>query len=137
MSPEEIRISKQKISSIKSRGGEHHHLTSLDQSSREFAGLSPEQRREKRAKDAQMGKYHGNDRRNIAFTAGPKTPQRPSNIQHRGIGGYHSSQKPVGKGGSLQDYGSEAEILAMKRKVQKQGSALAKFRAEKGITTGR
>ena len=120
----------QKRDTIVGRGKEHHHLTPISQSSKEFWGLSPEQRRAKREKDARSGKYHGSDPRNLAQTDGPTGG---SGIPHRGKGGYHSGQKPVGKGGSIQDYGSEAEILAMQRKVKKQGSALAKLRAEKGI----
>jgi len=132
LSPEERSMSKKKISSIKSRGGEHHHLTSLDQSAKEFAGLSPEQRREKRARDAQMGKYHGNDRRNIAFTSGPKTPKRASTIPHRGSGGYHSSQnKPVGSGGSVQDLGSERDIQWIRLRRERQNARRERLAKEK------
>lgn len=132
LSPEERAMSKQKISSIKSRGGEHHHLTSIDQSAKEFAGLSPEQRREKRSRDAQMGKYHGNDRRNIAFTAGPKTPQRSSNIQHRGTGGYHSGQnRPVGSGGSVKDFGAEKDIQWIRLRRERQNARREKLAKEK------
>jgi len=121
----------QKRDTIVGRGKEHHHLTSISQSSKEFWGMSPDERREKREKDAKFGKFHGSDPRNLAQTDGPKGGK---GIPHRGADGYHSRQKPVGKGGSIQDYGSESEILAMKRKVQKQGSALARLRAEKNIT---
>jgi hypothetical protein len=122
----------QKKDAIVGRGKEHHHLTSISQSSKEFWGMSPEERREKREKDAKAGKFHGSDPRNLAQTDGPKGG---TGIPHRGEGGYHSRQKAVGKGGSIQDYGSESEILAIRRKIQKQGSALARLRAEKGIKT--
>ena len=132
LSPKEKVMSKQKISSIKSKGGEHHHLTSLDQSAKEFAGLSPEQRREKRVRDAQMGKYHGNDRRNIAFTAGPKTPKGSSTIPHRGSGGYHSSQnKPVGSGGSVQDLGAEKDIQWIRLRRERQNARRERLAKEK------
>jgi len=118
-----------KANIIKGRGKEHHHLTPISQSAKEFKGLTPEQRRAKREKDAQSGKFHGSDPRNIAQTDGPGGGK---GIPHRGKGGYHSPQKPVGKGGSIQDFGSESEILAVKRKIEKQGSALKRLRAEKG-----
>lgn len=120
-----------KATTIKGRGKEHHHLTPISQSSKEFWGMSPDERREKRERDARGGKYHGSDPRNIAQTDGPRGGR---GIPHRGAGGYHSPQKPVGTGGSMKDFGSESEILAVKRKIQKQGSALARLRAEKGIT---
>ena len=120
-----------KATIIKGRGKEHHHLTPISQSAKEFKGLTPEQRRAKREKDAQSGKFHGSDPRNIAQTDGPRGGR---GIPHRGKGGYHSPQKPVGKGGSIQDFGSESEILAVKRKIEKQGSALKRLRAEKGKT---
>jgi hypothetical protein len=124
----------QKRDKIIGRGKEHHHLTPISQSSKEFWGMSPDERRAKREKDAKSGKYHGSDPRNLAQTDGPTGG---TGIPHRGRGGYHSGQKPVGKGGSIQDYGSESEILAMRRKVERQGSALARLRAQKGIATGR
>jgi len=114
-----------KANIIKGRGKEHHHLTPISQSAKEFKGLTPEQRREKREKDAEFGKFHGSDPRNIAQTDGP---QGGKGIPHRGEGGYHSSQKPVGKGGSIQDFGSESEILAVKRKTERQGRTSRKPR---------
>jgi len=114
-----------KRDTIIGRGKEHHHLTSIAQSAREFLGLTPEQRREKREKDAAGGKFHGSDPRNLAQAEGPKGGK---GIPHRGKDGYHSDQKPVGRGGSIQDFGSESEILAVKRKIKKQGSALEKLR---------
>jgi len=117
-----------KATTIKGRGKEHHHLTPISQSAKEFKGLTPEQRREKREKDAKGGKFHGSDPRNLAQVEGPKGGK---GIPHRGKDGYHSDQKPVGKGGSIQDFGSESEILAVKRKIKKQGSALARLRSEK------
>lgn len=121
-----------KATTIKGRGKEHHHLTQISQSAKEFKGLTPEQRREKREKDAKFGKFHGSDPRNIAQTDGPKGGK---GIPHRGAGGYHSSQKPVGKGGSIQDIGSEKEIVAHQRRVARQGSAKEKLAKEKGIET--
>ena len=120
-----------KATIIKGRGKEHHHLTPISQSAKEFKGLTPEQRKAKREKDAKGGKFHGSDTRNLAQTDGPKGGK---GVPHRGEGGYHSNQKPVGKGGSVQDYGSEAEIVAAKRRVARQGSALERLRAEKGMT---
>jgi len=114
-----------KRDTIIGRGKEHHHLTSIAQSAREFLGLTPEQRREKREKDAAGGKFHGSDPRNLAQVEGPKGGK---GISHRGKDGYHSDQKPVGRGGSIQDFGSESEILAVKRKIKKQGSALERLR---------
>jgi|TARA_B100000073_G_scaffold82888_1_gene63532 hypothetical protein len=121
-----------KATIIKGRGKEHHHLTPISQSAKEFKGLTPEQRKAKREKDAKSGKFHGSDPRNIAQTDGPKGGK---GIPHRGSDGYHSSQKAVGKGGSIQDYGSEKEIVAAKRRVAKQGSAVEKLAKEKGIET--
>ena len=121
-----------KATTIKGRGKEHHHLTPISQSAKEFKGLTPEQRREKREKDAKSGKFHGSDPRNIAQTDGPKGGK---GIPHRGADGYHSPQKAVGKGGSIQDYGSEKEIVAVKRRVARQGSAVEKLAKEKGIET--
>ena len=121
-----------KATTIKGRGKEHHHLTPISQSAKEFKGLTPEQRREKREKDAKSGKFHGSDPRNIAQTDGPKGGK---GIPHRGADGYHSPQKAVGKGGSIQDYGSEKEIVATKRRVARQGSAVEKLAKEKGIET--
>jgi len=121
-----------KSTTIKGRGKEHHHLTPISQSAKEFKGLTPEQRREKREKDAKSGKFHGSDPRNIAQTDGPKGGK---GIPHRGADGYHSPQKAVGKGGSIQDYGSEKEIVAAKRRVARQGSAVEKLAKEKGIET--
>ena len=121
-----------KATIIKGRGKEHHHGTSISQSAKEFKGLTPEQRREKREKDAKFGKFHGSDPRNLIQTDGPKGGK---GIPHRGADGYHSSQKPVGKGGSIQDIGSEKEIVAAKRRVARQGSAQEKLAKEKGIET--
>ena len=120
-----------KASIIKGKEKEHHHLTPISQSAKEFKGLTPEQRKAKREKDAKGGKFHGSDPRNLAQTDGPKGG---TGVPHRGEGGYHSRQRAVGKGGSIQDYGSEAEIVAAKRRVSRQGSALERLRAEKGIT---
>ena len=106
-----------KATTIKGRGKEHHHLTSISQSAKEFKGLSPEERKAKRERDAKSGKFHGSDPRNMAQTDGLKGGK---GIPHRGDGGYHSRQKPVGKGGSIQDFGSEKEIVAVQRKAQKQ-----------------
>lgn len=120
-----------KISIIQGRGKEHHHLTKIADSAKEFEGLSPEERKAKRKKDAEAGKFHGSDRRNIAQTDGP---EGGTGIPHRGESGYHSGQKPVGKGGSIQDFGSEKEILAAKLGIRRRGySALAKLRKEKGL----
>ena len=121
-----------KATTIKGRGKEHHHLTPISQSAKEFKGLTPEQRKAKREKDAKYGKFHGSDPRNLAQTDGPKGGK---GIPHRGAGGYHSSQKAVGKGGSIQDIGSEKEIVAAKRRVARQGSAVEKLAKEKGIET--
>lgn len=121
-----------KATIIKGRGKEHHHGTSISQSAQEFKGLTPEQRKEKREKDAKFGKFHGSDPRNLIQTDGPKGGK---GIPHRGADGYHSSQKPVGKGGSIQDIGSEKEIVAAKRRVARQGSAKEKLAREKGIET--
>jgi hypothetical protein len=111
------------------RGKESHHLTKIADSAREFAGLSPEERKAKREKDAEAGKFHGSDRRNIAQTDGP---EGGTGIPHRGKGGYHSGQKPVGKGGSIQDFGSEKEIVAVQKGIERRGySALEKLRREK------
>ena len=121
-----------KATTIKDRGKEHHHLTPISQSAKEFKGLTPEQRKAKREKDAKYGKFHGSDPRNLAQTDGPKGGK---GIPHRGAGGYHSSQKAVGKGGSIQDIGSEKEIVAAKRRVARQGSAVEKLAKEKGIET--
>jgi len=107
-----------KATIIKGRGKEHHHLTPISQSAKEFKGLTPEQRKVKRERDAKGGKFHGSDPRNLAQTDGPKGGK---GVPHRGEGGYHSNQKPVGKGGSIQDFGSESEILAVKRKAERQG----------------
>ena len=114
------------------RGKEAHHLTKIADSDREFAGLSPEEREAKRKKDAEGGKFHGSDPRNIAQTDGP---EGGTGIPHRGEGGYHSGQKPVGKGGSIQDFGSETEIVAAQRRVARQGSASGKLARKKGIET--
>jgi hypothetical protein len=121
-----------KVSKIKGRGKEHHHLTKISDSAKEFKGLTPEQRKAKREKDAKVGKFHGSDPRNLAQTDGP---EGGTGIPHRGEGGYHSRQKAVGKGGSIQDYGSEKEIVAAKRRVARQGSASEKLAKEKGIET--
>lgn len=113
------------------RRGEHHHLTSIEQSAKEFEGLTPEQRREKRERDAKMGKFHGNDPRNIAFVRGKNTPEtRKSVISHRGLGGYHSTEnKPVGHGGSVADYGSEKQI--QQHRIRRIRQALRKRRLER------
>ena len=126
-----------KATTIKDRGKEHHHLTSIAQSAKEFEGLSPEQRKAKREKDAKFGKFHGSDPRNLAQTDGPKGGK---GIPHRGAGGYHSSQKPVGKGGSIQDMGSEKEIVAQQRSTaaSKRRTGMThqqRFAKEKGIET--
>jgi hypothetical protein len=134
LDPKQKSRGDKKASIIKGRGKEHHHGTSISQSAKEFKGLTPEQRREKREKDAKFGKFHGSDPRNLIQTDGPKGGK---GIPHRGVGGYHSSQKPVGKGGSIQDYGSEKEIVAAKRRVERQGSASEKLAQEKGIITPR
>ena len=120
---------------IQGRGKEAHHLTKIADSAQEFAGLSPEERKAKRKKDAEAGKFHGSDPRNIAKTDGP---EGGTGIPHRGESGYHSGQKPVGKGGSIQDFGSEKEIVAVKLGIKKRGfSALAKLRKEKGLLSPR
>jgi len=125
LDPNQKSRGDKKRDTIIGRGKEHHHLTSIAQSAREFLGLTPEQRREKREKDAAGGKFHGSDPRNLAQAEGPKGGK---GISHRGKDGYHSDQKPVGRGGSIQDFGSESEILAVKRKIKKQGSALERLR---------
>ena len=102
-----------KTKKIVGRGKEHHHLTPISQSTKEFKGLSPEQRKAKREKDAKQHKYHGSDPRNLAQAEGPKGGK---GIPHRGEGGYHSKQKAVGSGGEGKDFGSEAQILAVKRR---------------------
>jgi hypothetical protein len=112
LDPEQKGRGDTKATTIKGRGKEHHHLTSISQSAQEFKGLTPEQRREKREKDTKSGKFHGSDPRNIAQT---NKTRGEHGIPHRGSGGYHSSQKAVGKGGSIQDYGSEKEIVAQQR----------------------
>ena len=122
----------EKATTIIGRGKEHHHLTKISDSAKEFKGLTPEQRKEKREKDAKAGKFHGSDPRNIAQTDGP---EGGTGIPHRGEGGYHSRQKAVGKGGSIQDIGSEKEIVAAQRRVARQGSASEKLAKEKGIET--
>ena len=122
----------EKATTIIGRGKEHHHLTKISDSAKEFKGLTPEQRKEKREKDAKAGKFHGSDPRNIAQTDGP---EGGTGIPHRGEGGYHSRQKAVGKGGSIQDIGSEKEIVAAQRRVARQGSASEKLAREKGIET--
>ena len=146
LDPEQKKKGKGKIKLIKTkgtykdedgrertgRGKEAHHLTKIADSDREFAGLSPEEREAKRKKDAEGGKFHGSDPRNIAQTDGP---EGGTGIPHRGEGGYHSGQKPVGRGGSIQDIGSEKEIVAAQRRVARQGSASEKLAREKGIET--
>ena len=102
-----------KTKKIVGRGKEHHHLTPISQSTKEFKGLSPEQRKAKREKDAKQHKYHGSAPRNLAQAEGPKGGK---GIPHRGEGGYHSKQKAVGSGGEGKDFGSEAQILAVKRR---------------------
>ena len=114
------------------RGKEAHHLTSISQSYKELKGLSPEERKVKKDNDAKGGKFHGSDPRNIAQTDGP---EGGTGIPHRGEGGYHSGQKPVGRGGSIQNIGSENEIVAARRRVKRQGSASEKLAREKGIET--
>lgn len=118
---------------IQGRGKEVHHGTSIAQSAEELRGLSPEERKAKKEKDAQGGKFHGSDPRNLIQTVGPKGGK---GIPHRGESGYHSGQKPVGKGGSIQDFGSEKEIVAVKLGIRRRGySALEKLAREKGIET--
>jgi len=120
---------------IQGRGKEAHHLTKIADSAKEFAGLTPEQIKVKREEDAKAGKFHGSDPRNIAQTDGP---EGGTGIPHRGEGGYHSRQKPVGKGGSIQDFGSEKEIVAVKLGIRRRGySELERFAREKGIETPR
>jgi hypothetical protein len=120
---------------IQGRGKEVHHLTKIADSAKEFEGLSPEERKAKREKDAEGGKFHGSDPRNIAQTDGP---EGGTGIPHRGEGGYHSRQKPVGKGGSIQDFGSEKEIVAVKKGRERRGYIeLERFAREKGIETPR
>ena len=120
LDPKQKERGDNKTNIIKGKGKEHHHLTPISQSSKEFMGLSPEERKAKREKDAQGGKFHGSDPRNLAQTDGSKGG---SGVPHRGQGGYHSKQKPVGKGGSIQDFGSESEIVSVQRRLQKQGRA--------------
>jgi hypothetical protein len=132
LDPKQKERGDNKTDIIKGKGKEHHHLTSISQSAKEFKGLSPEERKAKREKDAKSGKFHGSDPRNIAQTDGPTGG---SGIPHRGQGGYHSRQKPVGKGGSIQDFGSEKEIVAADRRVARQGSASERLAREKGIET--
>jgi len=123
----------EKATTIIGRGKEHHHLTKISDSAKEFKGLTPEQRKEKREKDAKAGKFHGSDPRNIAQTDGP---EGGTGIPHRGEGGYHSRQKAVGKGGSIQDFGSEKEIVAVKKGIERRGySEFEKLAREKGIET--
>ena len=117
---------------IQGRGKEANHLTPISQSAKEFKGLSPEERKVKKDNDAKGGKFHGSDPRNIAQTDGP---EGGTGIPHRGEGGYHSGQKPVGRGGSIQNIGSENEIVAARRRVKRQGSASEKLAREKGIET--
>jgi hypothetical protein len=100
---------------IKGRGKEVHHGTSIADSDKELKDLNPEQRIAKKKKDAQGGKFHGSHPGNLIQTDGPKGG---TGIPHRGEGGYHSRQKPVGKGGSIQDFGSEKEIVAQQRSTQ-------------------
>ena len=132
LDPKQKSRGDSKATIIKGRGKEHHHLTAISQSAKEFKGLTPAQRKAKREKDAKFGKFHGSDPRNIAQADGPKGG---NGIPHRGEGGYHSSQRPVGKGGSIQDIGSEKEIVAHQRRVARQGSAKEKLAKEKGIET--
>jgi hypothetical protein len=121
---------------IQGRGKEVHHGTSIAQSAKEFKDLkNPEERKAKREKDAQGGKYHGSHPGNLIQTDGP---EGGTGIPHRGEGGYHSRQKPVGKGGSIQDFGSEKEIVAVKKGRERRGySELERFAREKGIETPR
>jgi hypothetical protein len=114
------------------RGKEAHHLTSISQSYEELKGLSPEERKVKKDNDAKGGKFHGSDPRNIAQTDGP---EGGTGIRHRGEGGYHSRQKPVGTGGSIQNIGSVTQIVAARRRVKRQGSASERLAREKGIET--
>jgi hypothetical protein len=132
LNPEMKKRGDAKATIIKGRGKEGHHSTSISQSAKEFRNLTPKERTEKREKDAKFGKFHGSDPRNIIQTDGPEGGK---GIPHRGPGGYHSNQKPVGIGGSLPDFGSNTEILALTRKASKQGSALSRFRDKMGITS--
>ena len=63
---------RKKADLIVSRGYETHHGTSIAQSAKEFRGLTPEERKAKRERDSQGGKFHGSDRRNLIQTVGPK-----------------------------------------------------------------
>jgi len=117
LSSKEKERGKSKTKTIVGRGKEHHHLTPISQSTKEFKGLSPEQRKDKREKDAKQGKHHGSDPPNLAQVEGPKGGK---GIPHRGEGGYHSKQKAVGSGGEGKDFGSEAQILAVKRRIESQ-----------------
>ncbi len=119
LSPEQKKRGDKKRDIIIGRGKEHHHLTSIAQSDKEFKGLSPEERKSKREKDAKGGKFHGSDPRNLAQTDGPSGG---SGIAHRGEKGYHSSQKSVGSGGSPEEFGSEKEILAIRLKRIRQAA---------------
>ena len=106
---------ERKTKKIIGRGKEAHHLTQVSQSTKEFKGLSPEQRKAKREKDAKQHKYHGSDPRNLAQTEGPKGGK---GIPHRGEKGYHSSQKAVGSGGEGKNFGSEAQIVSVKKRKE-------------------
>lgn len=131
-----IGLGDENVSSpIQGRKKEAHHLTKIADSAKEFVGLSPEERKVKRENDAKVGKFHGSDPRNIAQTDGP---EGGTGIPHRGESGYHSGQKPVGKGGSIQDFGSEKEIVAVKLGIRRRGfSELEKLRKEKGLLSPR
>jgi hypothetical protein len=117
LSPQQKKRGDKKRDIIIGREKEHHHLTSIAQSAKEFKGLSPAQRKAKREKDVKGGKYHGSDPRNLAQTEGPKGGK---GIPHRGEKGYHSSQKAVGSGGEGENFGSEAQILAVKKRKESQ-----------------
>ena len=119
LSPEQKKRGDKKRDIIIGREKEHHHLTSIAQSAKEFKGLSPEERKAKREKDAEGGKFHGSDPRNLAQTEGPSGG---SGVAHRGEQGYHSDQKPVGSGGSPEEFGSEKEILAIRLKRIRQAA---------------
>ena len=124
---------RKKADLIVSRGYETHHGTSIAQSAKEFRGLTPEERKAKRERDSQGGKFHGSDRRNLIQTVGPKGGK---GIPHRGRGGYHSGRKPVGKGGSIQDFGSEKETVSVEKGRERRGySSSEKLAREKGIET--
>lgn len=87
-SPEEIKATKRKVKKIKSRGYEAHHITPTHHSAKLKASMSDAEWKERVARDAKLGIYHGHQPKNIMAAKKSTDPGNKPGVYHR-KGGAH------------------------------------------------